>query len=179
MKIILIMNDRYAVLVAPCVISPGFQVATNNTRWNHIFIDVMLEFDIDIIPLICVEVTFNGYDYGLQRNKHSIDYYGSNLDFLAYCNEVSCNTSNNILNMKKGGYNFVAIIGIENSPSCAVNYIYTHNKGMLKRSGLFFNKLKEDLLNLDIDIPFIGINRRYPSKALRQLKECIILSKSL
>ncbi len=173
------MNERYAVLVAPCIISPGFQVATKNTHWNHMFINVMLEFDIDIIPLLCVESTFKGYDCGLKRNKHGIDYYSSNSDFIEHCNKASCAISKNILNMIKGGYKFIAILGIEHSPSCAVNYIYTYNKGMLKRSGLFFDSLKKDLSNIDISIPFIGINRRYPTKALKQLRNCIIISKSV
>lgn len=173
------MNKRYAVLIAPCIISPGFQVATKNNHWNHLFINVMLEFDIDIIPLSCVESTFKGYDCGLQRNKHGIDYYSSDPDFIEHCSKISCTTSKNILNMIKGGYKFAAILGIENSPNCAVNYIYTRNKGTLRRSGVFFDNLKKDLLKLNIDIPFIGINRIYPSKALKQLRNCIMILKSL
>ena len=70
----------------------------------------------------------------------------------------------------KNGYDVIAILGIEQSPSCCVNYIYT-NKRKIKRKGLFMEKLYKK--TNDLNIPFIGINRKYINKSLKELEMLI------
>ena len=67
-------------------------------------------------------------------------------------------------------YQVIAVLGIEQSPSCCVNYIYTNN-GMEKRSGLFMEKLKDKID--DLGIPIIGINRKYIRKSYEELERVI------
>ena len=61
-------------------------------------------------------------------------------------------------------------MGIEQSPSCCVNYIYT-NQGMQKRKGIFIQKLYDKIKSYHI--PIIGINRKYIKKSLEELKEIV------
>ena len=70
----------------------------------------------------------------------------------------------------KSNYNVIAILGIEQSPSCCVNYIYT-NHGMEKRKGLFMDKLYNKIK--DLEIPIIGINRKYINKSMKELEKII------
>ena len=77
---------------------------------------------------------------------------------------------NQIKNIIKSGYSIIAVLGIEQSPSCCVNYIYT-NKGMEKRMGLFMEKLYTKIKKYDI--PIIGINRKFINKSLKQLDDII------
>ena len=63
-------------------------------------------------------------------------------------------------------------MGIEHSPSCCINYIYT-NKGMEKRKGLFMEKLYKKLSENNINVPFIGINRKCINKSLREIQDII------
>ena len=69
-------------------------------------------------------------------------------------------------------YNIIAIIGVEHSPSCAINYMYSHH-GMIKRSGLFMQSIQKYLTEYNISIPFIGVNRKYPQKSLAEFKNLI------
>ena len=70
----------------------------------------------------------------------------------------------------RDSYKVIAILGIEQSPSCCVNYIYT-NQGMQKRKGIFIQKLYDKIKSYHI--PIIGINRKYIKKSLEELKEIV------
>lgn len=60
-------------------------------------------------------------------------------------------------------------IGVEHSPTCAVSYMYSH-KGMLKRAGMFYEALLRELNGRGMKVPWIGINRTHPQKALKALE---------
>ena len=62
----------------------------------------------------------------------------------------------------------IAIIGVEHSPSCAANYMYTHT-GMKKRKGLFLSHLCAEMEKNGLVYSVIGINRRFPKKAIKDL----------
>ena len=79
-------------------------------------------------------------------------------------------TANQIKNVIASGYKVIAVLGIEQSPSCCVNYIYT-NHGNECRKGLFMEKLSNKIE--DLNIPIIGINRKYINKSLKQLENII------
>ena len=69
-------------------------------------------------------------------------------------------------------YEILAIMGIEMSPACAINYQYS-NKGMMNVPGVFMGYLMQMVSELDVEIPFIGINRKYVRKSLEKLREVI------
>lgn len=70
----------------------------------------------------------------------------------------------------KRGYEVVAILGIEQSPSCCANYIYT-NKGTENRKVLFMEKVCNGIQ--EFNIPIVGINRRCIKKSLNELEKII------
>ena len=149
---------RPAVLIVPCILSPGLQAAKKDgIHWGYQFIQLLMKYKIDIIPLPCPESTFNGFQMGLRRNKHGIDYYESLEGYDEHCKNLAKKSVNVIEDMQKGGYRFICIIGIEHSPTCAMNYMYS-NRGTLKREGVFTQLLKEELEMHMIRIPGLGIN---------------------
>ena len=91
-------------------------------------------------------------------------------DFNEHCEKLATTVAMEIENILSSNYKVIAILGIEQSPSCCVNYIYT-NHGNEKRKGLFIEKLYEKVK--DYNIPIVGINRRYINKSLNQLKNII------
>ncbi len=111
---------------------------------------------------------------GIIREPKGISKYDTE-EFNKHCEELANKVSNQIRNIILSNYEVIAILGIEQSPSCCVNYIYT-NKGMEKRRGLFMQKLYENIK--DLDIPVIGINRKYINKSLNELKEIVNSVKS-
>ena len=130
-------------------------------------LDLLIKSEINIIQLPCPESSFISYDRGLSRLPAGLKMYLTD-EYTNHCLELSRNSLEMIKAIIKKGYNIKAILGIENSPSCAVNYIYS-NKGMLKRSGVFIGILMRSLEEENITIPFMGINRRSTRKIIKAL----------
>ena len=166
---------RRAVFVPYCVIAPGCQANSHiqcNYEWRKNFIALFLENDIDIVPFTCSEVSFSSLSLGLLREKHGIDYYNKLSGFITHCDRIASQEAEKMEQMLKAKIQIIGVMGIEHSPCCAVNYLYTHN-GMQKRPGLFMQSFINQLETKGIKTDFIGINRKYPNKALKNLRECI------
>ncbi len=173
MKDILSFKQKRAILTAPCILSPGLQVeAKPGEHWGYPFVRMVMENNVDQILLPCPESMFGGFQVGLQRDKHGIDYYMSLDGYQEHCMSLSEKSVQVILDMQSGGYNFIGLLGVEHSPTCAVNYMYSR-QGMLKRSGIFYGLLKSGLEQQGLSITSIGVNRTYPRKALALLKRTL------
>ena len=130
------------------------------------FVDMLMDYNINIVQMPCAESEFKN---NLIRKPMGITKY-DNMEFNDHCENLANSVSKQIKNLISANYEVVAILGIEQSPSCCINYIYT-NKGMEKRMGLFMQKLYEKIE--DLNIPMIGINRKYINKSLKQLEEVL------
>ncbi len=128
------------------------------------FIDLLLDNDINIIQMPCAEAEFKN---SLIRVPKGISKYDTE-EFNKHCEKLANKVSSQIRNIISSDYEVIAILGIEQSPSCCVNYIYT-NRGMEKRMGLFMQRLYENIK--DLNIPIIGINRKYINKSLNELNK--------
>ena len=130
------------------------------------FIDLILDYDINIIQMPCSEAEFNN---SLIREPKGISKYDTE-EFNKHCQSLADKVTKQIKDLIEANYEIVAILGIEQSPSCCVNYIYT-NKGMENRMGLFMQKLYEN--TKELNIPIIGINRKYINKSLKKLENLL------
>ena len=172
-EIILNSETRYAVLVPPCILSPGLQAERKpGGHWGYPFMELLMRYGVNPVLLPCPESSFGGFGSGLQRGKHGIDYYEGMEGYRDHCLCLAKESAEMILEMRAGGFRMICLLGIEHSPTCAVSYMYSH-KGMLKRAGMFYEALLGELRTEGIDIPQIGINRTYPRKALYSLETAI------
>ena len=130
------------------------------------FMQLLLDNDINTIQMPCAETEFGD---SLIREPKGIGKYNTK-EFNEHCEKLATKVSKQVKQLLISDYEAIAILGIEQSPSCCVNYIYT-NKGMEKRMGLFMEKLYEKIK--DLNIPIIGINRKYINKSLNELKKVI------
>ena len=128
--------------------------------------NLLIENDINIIQMPCTEATFEN---NLIRQPKGISKYDTE-KFNEHCEKISKEVAKQVKNIIENGYNVIAILGFEQSPSCCVNYIYTNN-GMEKRKGLFIEKLYAKIKKYNI--PIIGINRKFINKSLRELEKII------
>lgn len=162
-------NNRI-VFVPGCLLCPSFQAvkSDDNLAWSKKIVPFFLENGIEIIAMPCPEVTFKGYHEGVSRLPHGIDYYEKKEGFAEHCERLGMFVLNQIDELSQAGYDIVAIVGIEHSPTCAVNYMYTHH-GTLKRRGIFLSAIDKALVRLHLEIPIMGINRRFPNKFIREL----------
>ena len=130
-----------------------------------LFLFVFLN-DINIIQMPCTEASFND---SLIREPKGLSKYNTD-EFNKHCQKKADQVIYEIKSIISSGYEVIAILGIEHSPSCCVNYIYT-NKGNEKRKGIFIEKIYDGLK--EYNIPIIGINRKYIRKSLIELEKVI------
>lgn len=160
-------RSKKFVFVPFCLMAQSYQAqGIVKYEWKSSirpFVDLLLDNDINIIQMPCAEAEYNN---SLIRNPKGINKYNT-VDFNEHCEELANKVFSKIREIILSGYEVIAILGIEQSPSCCVNYIYT-NKGMEKRMGLFMEKLYENIK--EFNIPIIGINRKYINKSLTELK---------
>lgn len=158
------------VFVPFCLMAQAYQAqGLVKYQWRATikpFVELLLEKEINIIQMPCAESSFKS---SLVREPKGLKKYDTD-EFNEHCEILATNVAKEIRKIYNGGYKVLAILGIEQSPSCCVNYIYT-NKGMEKRMGLFIEKLYSKIN--DLNIPIIGINRKYISKSLNMLKDVL------
>lgn len=130
-------------------------------------IQLLIDNDINIIQMPCAESSFKN---SLIREPKGISKYDT-IEFNNHCEKIATEVAKQIHLICESGYEVIAILGIEQSPSCCVNYIYT-NHGMEKRKGLFMEKLSKKIE--DLNIPIIGVNRKYINKSIKELEKIIM-----
>lgn len=167
-------KDRRIVFVPGCVLCPAFQASLEdkNLIWQQKVIDFLVGRQLGILQMPCPEASFGSYQDGVFRGTHGICYYERLPGFLKYCNELGQEVVRKIKELTIAGYGVVAVIGIEHSPTCAANYMYT-NHGMEKRKGIYISVIRDSLVQECLDIPIIGVNRRYPDKFMRDMGQLL------
>lgn len=163
-------RSEYFVFVPFCLLAQAYQAqGIVKYEWKSSitpFVSLLLENDVNIIQMPCAESTFHNR---LIREPMGITKYDTK-DFHTHCEHLAKEVASQIRQLFESNYKVIAVLGIEQSPSCCVNYIYT-NKGMEKRKGLFMDKLYDRVK--DLKIPIIGINRKYINKSLNELEDII------
>lgn len=170
------MNSMHkkVVLVPGCLIQPDLQAQSKcrHLAWPDLFREFFQENEIEVVALPCPESTFENLYTGIGRKPHGVSFY-ENLDgFTDHCLNCASKALDRVHMLQASDVEILAVLGIEHSPTCAVNYMYTH-MGTVKRSGIFLNFLKRNFEDENMIIPFIGINRRFPRKAMAQLQQLL------
>lgn len=167
------MNDNRSkkfILVPFCLLAQAYQAdGIVKYEWKSSIkpiVELLIDNDINIVQMPCSEA-----DYGpiLLRKPQGISKY-NNEEFNKICEDNAEKVFKETTKILQSGYEIIAVLGIEQSPSCCVNYIYT-NKGMEKRMGLYMEKLYNKIKKYNI--PIIGINRKYINKSYNLLKDII------
>ena len=163
-------RSKKFVFVPFCLLAQSYQ-AQGIVKYNWSssikpFINLLLDNDINMVQMPCTEATFN---HSLIREPKGISKYDT-IDFNNHCLVKALEVGEQIKEIISCGYEVIAILGIEQSPSCCVNYIYTNN-GTENRKGLFIEKVYEEIK--DYNIPIIGINRKYINKSLNELEKLL------
>lgn len=163
-------RSKYFVFVPFCLLAQAYQAqGIVKYEWKSSikpFVDLFLENNINLIQMPCAESSFGNH---LIREPMGLSKYNNN-EFNEHCEKLATDVANQIKNIIDSNYQVIAILGIEQSPSCCVNYIYT-NHGNENRMGLFIEKLYNKIR--EYNIPIIGINRKYINKSLKQMEEII------
>lgn len=169
-------RHKVVVFVPGCFLCPSLQAGDSekNRIWPEAFRAVWEKYPVNLVQMPCPEVTFPDGLAGLGRAPHGIQYYEALEGFRAHCTRLALKTANQLMSFLQAGYVVAAVVGIEHSPTCAVSYMYTR-QGTIRRAGLYLDILMDLLSVAGVDVTYIGVNRRFPRKAVNML-ECAILA---
>lgn len=163
-------RSKKFIFVPFCLMAQAYQAqGIVKYEWKSSIKPIMqllIDNDINIIQMPCTEASFND---SLIREPKGLSKYNTD-EFNKHCQKKADQVIYEIKNIINSGYEVIAILGIEHSPSCCANYIYT-NKGNEKRKGIFIEKIYDGLK--EYNIPIIGINRKYIRKSLMELEKVI------
>jgi predicted secreted protein len=118
---------------------------------------MLVDRDINIIQMPCPESTFGGLHQGLQRKPKGYSAYNT-AKYWAHCRNLAEQVVGTMIAFQTNGYKIACILGIENSPSCAVCTQWTR-RGINPQPGVFMDCLSEELKKQGKAVPRIGINR--------------------
>lgn len=174
-------RSKRFIFVPFCLMCQAFQ-AQGIVRYGYRavikpIVEEILRHDLNIIQMPCPESQLGGYEKGLKRGPNGIEQYDTP-EFREICRRLASETVKMIKGILANGYEIVAILGIEYSPSCATKLQYS-SRGTFHRPGLFIEVLQEQLAKERIEIPFLGINRRGIRKSLAELRQHLGQQKNL
>ncbi len=159
-------RSKYFVFVPFCLLAQAYQAqGLVKYEWKSSikpFVNLLIDNDINIVQMPCAESSYSN----LVREPMGLKKYDTE-EFNRHCEILADKVAREIKQIVDSNYKIIAILGIEQSPSCCVNYIYT-NHGNEKRKGIFMQKLSDKIK--DYNIPIIGINRKYINKSLKELE---------
>ncbi len=132
-------------------------------------IQFCMDRDINIMQMPCPETLCAAG--GLGRDPHGKGWYERN-GLRETARGIARGQVAYMRQLTDAGIDVLAIIGVEFSPACAVNYL---NKGrsIQKDQGIFVEELRAALERDGLDIPFVGICQRWTNKMESDLKDVI------
>ena len=156
-----------------CMLCPQFQASFNleKSMWTGELLNEIIKNSQGIIQMPCPESVFCNDGCGIGRKNHGVSYYEKLEGFTDYCYELASQTADMVDQFMQRAKAQCVIVGIEHSPTCAVNYIYMGKKGTVHRMGIYMNALDEELKKRNLLVEYIGVNRRFPRTALKRILE--------
>ena len=159
------------IFIPFCLLSQAFHAqGLVKYEWRGTLRPIMEELikkDVNIIQMPCPETLFFGIKDGLKRKPLGIEYYDTP-EFRKHCLSLAESVVKIIEEIIQAGYQVIGILGIEYSPSCAVELQYTP-RGIIHKKGIFINELQKLLKKRSITIPFVGVNRRGIKKSIEKI----------
>jgi len=157
------------IFVPPCVFAQALHAkGIAKYEWTgpiNQIIQLLLDSGVNIRTMPCMETIFNGLDRETAGRK-DYDTYG----FRVLCANRAALVTGDIKALLKAGYDVIAILGMEYSPSCAIKIQYPPKKGGGEQPGIFMEELQRALTKNDLNIPFLGINRAGIKPTLKRLE---------
>jgi hypothetical protein len=129
----------------------------------------MLDHAINIMQMPCPEsICAAG---GLGRDPHGKKWYDDR-GLRETASKIASGQVSYMKALTEQGYEILAIIGMEFSPACAVNYL---NRGpvIVKDSGIYIEELRRELDEANLSIRMIGVNQRALKKLDSDLRSLI------
>lgn len=176
-------RNKKIVLLTHCILnvnSKVYGIATEPAGFIKIITGIMNN-GFGIIQLPCVEqICFGINRWG--QVKEQLDFPA----FRAKCRGLLQPIIEQVQDFYKNGYEIAAVIGLDGSPACGVNYTCTGNWGgeigdsydlpvkiasltTLQESGVMMEILHEMLDKIDINVKYLAVDESNPEAACQEL----------
>ena len=128
-------------------------------------VEFCLRNDLNIFQMPCPETLCMAG--GLGRPPRGKAWYEAN-GLRETARAIAQGQADYMARLRDGGIEIVAVIGVEFSPACGVNYL---NKGrtIVRDQGIYVEELKAALFARNLDPMFVGVNARWTKKLERDL----------
>jgi predicted secreted protein len=170
-EIILKDNSKKAIFVSECILNQGIRAEGVKNKTgdgpSYKIIKTLLDYNIGITVIPCPEIKYEGL---YRKTARKIKY--DNPIFRGISESISDEVVLRIKEYQKNNYKVIGILGLNGSPSCAINFCYKdYNKGKVNEPGVLMEVLKKKLRENNLTTNFIGVENYNIEKTLFQIKE--------
>ena len=162
------VRSMQCVFVSHCLLAQGVRANGVAKYYPGPFKPVIrfcLDHDINIMQMPCPEMLSPAG--GLDRDPHGKKWYEKN-GLRKMASRIALKQVRYMENLIEHGFEILAIIGMDYSPACAVNYM-TERRVFSRTQGIYIEELQRLLSEKEMDITFIGVNPRAEKKLDREL----------
>jgi predicted secreted protein len=167
-----VQRSKKFVFVSHCIICQSIRAQGVSIRFPAIvnpIVRLLMENDVNIVQMPCPEMDYEG----VIRKAVRKDAY-DNPNFRKICRKYAEQVLNTMKLLSDAGYKILGILGIENSPTCGVKFVFRNGKGRVHESGVFIEELQKLLSSEKVKtIPFLGIQTFNIKKSVSDLKNLI------
>lgn len=163
------LRSKKCVMLANCLLAQAVR-ANGLAKYYPAAVKPVVQFcldhDINMIQMPCPETACAAGGLGREpRGKAWYEKHGLRETSRAIARPQVAY----LKQLRAGGLEVLAIIGMEFSPACAVNYL---NRGQRihRDQGIFIEELKAALADEGLEIPFVGVNQRAIKKLENDLR---------
>lgn len=173
-----VKRSKKVIFVSHCILCQSIRAQGVSIRFEAIvspLISLLMEKNINLFQMPCPEIRYDG----VIRNAVRKDAY-DNSEFRTICREYAEQLINHMKSLKEADFDIVAILGIENSPTCGVNFVFRDGKGRVRESGVFIEELRKLLPTHNLqDVPILGVQTFNLKKSLSELRSVIFKQRCL
>lgn len=160
------MRSRKVIFAAHCLLNQNARAAGREAAAGAIkeFVELCGAAGVGIVQLPCPQLEFNG---GLNREPKTRQQHDTP-DYRSYCRWLCKSIAGQIERWRSHGYDVLGIIGVENSPHCAVWRSDKPGKGIM------VEELAAELQSRRLAVPLIGANLNNIYTTLAELQRVLV-----
>lgn len=166
------VRSKKCVFVSHCILAQGVMADGLVKRYPGSvkpIVQFCLDNDISILQMPCPETLCASG--GLGRSPRGKKWYEES-GLRETSKIIATGQVEYMERFHDAGFQILAIIGVEFSPACAVNYL---NKGpaIYRDQGIFIEELRRAMKEREFDIPLMGISQRWHKKMVVDLQHLL------
>ena len=166
------IRSKLFVFSAPCLLAQAIRAKGLVREFPAVVtpvIDLLIENEVNIFSMPCPEL----YLDSMIRRPCQKRHYDTPKNRATY-RRIGLLIARHIRQVARAGYSVVAILGVEFSPSCAIDHITASPpQRIIPGQGILIEELAAELHRQQIEVPMISVNPHRPERSLPVIKKRI------